>query len=416
MNIIYKTIFYIIILFCLTSATFSQRLYEDGFWFRRDNKKRHRVPFEHVNNLIIIPVSINDSRPLKFIFDTGVRTTLVTELSAKDELIIRDAQKKRVYGLGEGEPLEAYHSESNSMKTRRINGKDITINVLMENIFHLSEKLGVDVNGLIGYDLIKNFIVEINYSSKILTFHNPEYFRMKSKKTDTLPITLYKNKPYTKGAVTLKNNETIPVNLLIDTGASDALWLFATSNDRITIPQKSIKVYLGKGLNGDVNGYKGRISELQFGAYSFSNLVTSFPDSISINYTIFQDGRNGTLGAETLRRFRVFLDYQNNAIYLRPNSKYDEPFTYNMSGFEVSNPIPGLPVFVVTDIIKNSPADEAGMEIGDQVISINNTRISKFDLNEIYEILHGKKGKKLHIRINRNGEKKYMKLKLESRI
>ncbi|MBA4057965.1 MAG: peptide-binding protein, partial [Marivirga sp.] len=44
-----------------------------------DGKKKVQIPIEIINNLIVIPVVLNDALPLKFILDTGVRTTILTQ-------------------------------------------------------------------------------------------------------------------------------------------------------------------------------------------------------------------------------------------------------------------------------------------------------------------------------------------------
>ena len=46
-----------------------------------DGYDKVTIPFEIYNNLIIIDVLFNRSLPLKFVLDTGVRTTVLTEKS-----------------------------------------------------------------------------------------------------------------------------------------------------------------------------------------------------------------------------------------------------------------------------------------------------------------------------------------------
>jgi len=62
------------------------------------------IPFEIYNNLIIIDVLLNKSLPLKFVLDTGVRTTVLTEKSLTDVLNLKYNRKKTIPGAG-GEKL-----------------------------------------------------------------------------------------------------------------------------------------------------------------------------------------------------------------------------------------------------------------------------------------------------------------------
>ena len=114
--------------------------------------------------------------------------------------------------------------------------------------------------------------------------------------------------------------------------------------------------------------------------------------------------RNGTLGAEILRRFYVTMDYPNKRLILRPNSNLKDKFNCNMSGLEVSNPMPGLPIFLVDNIRKNSPAYYAGIQENDQIISLNNTSDKTLTLNDINLLFQSQEDKRVRLTVLRNGE------------
>jgi C-terminal processing protease CtpA/Prc len=119
---------------------------------------------------------------------------------------------------------------------------------------------------------------------------------------------------------------------------------------------------------------------------------------------ISANDRNGTLGAEILRRFVVTLDYRNSRLTLRPTYKVNESFNYNMSGMEVINPIPGLPIFTITDVRKESPAYYAGLQENDQILSLNNSNMESLELNDIILLLQSRENKKIRIKVLRDGE------------
>jgi hypothetical protein len=68
-----------------------------------DGKKRVQIPIEIHNNLIVIPVVLNDALPLKFILDTGVRTTILTQKTFTDILNLVYTRKYTIAGPGGGE-------------------------------------------------------------------------------------------------------------------------------------------------------------------------------------------------------------------------------------------------------------------------------------------------------------------------
>jgi len=50
-------------------------------------KTKVQFPIEVYNNLVVVPIILNNQLPLKFILDTGVRTSILTEKAYSDILI-----------------------------------------------------------------------------------------------------------------------------------------------------------------------------------------------------------------------------------------------------------------------------------------------------------------------------------------
>jgi S1-C subfamily serine protease len=132
--------------------------------------------------------------------------------------------------------------------------------------------------------------------------------------------------------------------------------------------------------------------------------IVAFPDDELMDQLMGTSDRNGTLGAEILRRFHVTMDYPNKRLILRPNSNLKEEFNYNMSGLEVINPMPGSPIFLVNNIRKNSPAYYAGIQENDQIIALNNDNHKTLTLNDINLLFQSHEDKKIKMTVLRNGE------------
>ena len=401
------TRYFLLLIFCYTSlpSAFSQHISFNDMTFVRKRQKKLTLSFKLINNLIILPVQINDSDTMNFIVDTGVNSTIITELSLSNTLSLNYARKTTLRGLGEGEDLEALHSFGNNFTISGIKGKNQHVFMLLEDVFHLSTKLGMRVQGIIGYSLFRDFVVSINYERQKITFTKPKKFKpTKSdlKKAIVLPLKLHKTKPYLEAEIVQTNDVKTTVKLFLDTGASHALWLDASSNENISIPEKSIESYLGRGLNGEIHGKIGRIKSIQLGEFILKDVITVYPDTSSTNSTINLDDRNGSLGSEILKRFRVSIDYSRQEVTLRPNSSFEKDFDYNMSGIEISAPIPEMPYFVISGIRENSPANRVGLLKGDQILWLNNHAIKEYSLSEINDLFHSKNGKKIKITVQRD--------------
>ena len=378
---------------------------QSGFVFDNPKKKSITINFKSSNNLIIIPVAINNSDTLNFILDTGVRYPIITELPFVNKLNLNYLQPISVKGLGEGEQLTAYRSGNNVININGMVAYDQEIHMVINENFQISHILGMPVHGLIGFNLFKDYVVKIDYSEHKITLIKPEFFAYKERERDiVLPLSFEQGKPFVTTSIVTDKNEDVPVKLLVDTGASDAIWLSTNSDSRISLPENHIETFLGRGLSGDLYGKKGRIGAIWVGPLVLYEPIVAFPDNDLVDQLIGKNDRNGTLGAEILRRFYITMDYPGKRLILRPNAYLKDDFNYNMSGLEVTNPMPGLPIFLVSNIRKNSPAYYAGILENDQIISLNSTSNKSLTLNDINLLFQSQQDRRIKMTILRNGE------------
>jgi len=233
----------------------------------------------------------------------------------------------------------------------------------------------------------------------------PEYFVYKKRENDiVLPLSFEQGKPFVKTSIVTDKNQEVPVKLLVDTGASDAMWLSTNSDSRISVPENNIETFLGRGLSGDLYGKKGRIGAIWVGPLLLYEPIVAFPENDIADQLIGTNDRNGTLGAEILRRFYLTIDYSGKRLILRPNADLKDEFNYNMSGLEVTNPMPGLPIFLISNIRKNSPAYYAGILENDQIISLNSTSNKSLTLNDINLLFQSQQDRRIKMTLLRNGE------------
>ncbi|MBN2662115.1 MAG: PDZ domain-containing protein [Bacteroidales bacterium] len=400
----FALIILLIISTCLTIFSQNQNYF---IGFSDTTKTSSTIKFNIINNLMVIPLHINDSDTLYFILDTGIKPTLLTRISGDIEFNV--GKELTIRGLGVGDDLIVYHTFGNKITI----GNDLLLTlqnvfVLENDRFELSKRMGMQINGIIGYSIFEHFIVEINFISKEITFYNPKKFKQKRKyrRWLNIPLTIYNGKPYAKFKIGINADTIITANLLVDLGASDALWLITISNDSIPKNNKNKNLYLGQGLNGDIFGNQGRISNLFFDDKNILEQVTTcFPDTSSIRVGNDYDipNRNGTVGSEILRRFNIIFDYPHNRMLLKRNSNFNDEFYFEMSGIEVEAPYFGLKIYTIFNVHENSPADKAGILVGDQILKINGRSTANLELNDILLILHNKEGKKIKLKLSRNG-------------
>ena len=428
-----KKAFYVIILYVLSSNL----CYSQGQFIVNSKKGVDKVKFKLINNLIIIPVEINGVS-LSFLLDTGVSKPIVFNfLNISDSLKIKNTQKIMLRGLGEGEAIEALRSKNNIFRI----GEAININqdlyAILDSNLNFSHKLGLPIHGIIGYDLFKDLVVEINYTKRFLKLTNQEdYHRKSCRSCPELNLEFYKNKPYVNGEVDI-DGKHIPVKMLIDSGGSDALWLF--ENDDIGINSKApfFQDFLGHGLSGSVYGKRSKIKAFHLNKFTIKNPNVAFPDTTSIGHALDHKERHGSISGNILKRFNIVFNYRKGKVSLKKNRFYNESFRYNKIGIELahngvrlvrddtgfisaknkntSNEVENnikivyspsyklrlKPAYVILELRVDSPAYRAGLQIGDTILSVNNKPAHQFALQGLMELFYDDHNKHIKLKVER---------------
>lgn len=416
------------------------------------NKKTERIRFKFINNLIVIPLKINGKK-LSFILDSGVSKTILFNITQNDSIGLNSVEKVSLRGLGKGEPVEALLSKNNKLSLKNIVSYDETIYVIVRDYFDLSSKMGTTIHGIIGYNLLSNYVVKINYKNRYIDFYDPENFELKRcRKCETFPLNFYRKKPFIDAKVQLDTigDKLTDVKLLIDSGGSDAIWLFEHTKPEIVTPINHFNDILGEGLSGSIYGNRSRISTFKLGSFIIEQPTVSFLDSISTKNARMYKERNGSIGSNILKRFIVWFNYANNTVTFKKNGSFKKGFNYNMSGLDVvyngkqlvkeedvrsysdaynqsvssTNSVKFItsfsykfkPSYRIRNIVANSPADKAGLKVDDIILRLNNKPSHEYQLGEIIQKFQEKDGKRIKITVDRKGEKLKFQFRLEKKV
>ncbi len=369
-----------------------------------EGKKETEIPFTRVNNLIVVPVRLENKLPLWFMLDTGVRTTILTDRLIGDMLHMNYVRKYALQGAGSLGQVEAMLAHGTSMLLPGVQIQGQSMLVLEEDYLELSNQLGMQVQGIMGHEIFRRFVVKINYSEGLISIIEPEAFKPERAFT-RLDLEIEDTKPYIYCTIEGAAGERKQiVKLMIDTGASHALLLHQEeSNEHFSLPEKTITGHLGRGLAGDVMGQIGRIQSFTLDDFSFENVLASFPEDSSYNVKELSH-RGGTIGGDILSRFTVIFDYSARALYLKKNRNYNDPFIYSKTGLDIIAVGQDLKSFEVVEVRTDSPAGKAGVQAGDQLIRINGRKAKNLSLSRIITLFRRRNGKKIRLRIKRGDE------------
>jgi hypothetical protein len=354
-----------------------------------------RIPFELNGNHIYIRGRVNNSQPLWFVLDTGAASSVINSSRARElGLEIREGFRAQ----GAGGLVESGQVSGVSINLGEVSLDNLTIGTIP--LKSLEDSAGRRMDVILGYELFKSFVVEIDYETHQLSLHDRKNF-VYAGTGEILPLTFAENHPYVRARITVPGREPIEGEFVIDLGSNFAVTLlpsFIKKHDILkTIPKTILS--RGRGVGGEIPMPTGRIDKLEMGRFALENPVTVFPPS----GTFGREGKAGNIGSAVMRRFRLIFDYSRQRMILEPNKDFHDPFEFDMSGLALTTDSPAFTSMKVLRVIDASPAAEAGVKSGDEILAINNRPAAEFKIMNVRELLK-QEGRSVQLRIKRNEE------------
>lgn len=335
------------------------------------------IPFQIANNLVILRGRINGSKPLSLLLDTGAGGSVINESRARELGLKLEGQAAAATGDG---AVEASFVKGIMLDVSGLKLSDLTLTAI--NLSGLEAGFGQPIDGILGYDVFTKFVVEIDYITRRVRLHEPKTYQY-SGRGQTIPITIEDNRPFIRGKISQTGATDVEGRFEFDIGQVGAMTLgksFTSKNDLLK-STRTLQVTTGSILAGRSNAQIGRIGNLQLGRFVIKNPVTTFaPDNRGEEDTT---DYAGLVGNEILRRFRVVIDYSRTQVILEPNRNFSEPYEFDMSGASLASGETDFKTFRVRSLVENSPATDAGLRVGDEIIAIDRKFAGTLTLEKI---------------------------------
>jgi hypothetical protein len=181
---------------------------------------------------------------------------------------------------------------------------------------------GFPTDGVTGYTFFGSHIVHIDYDELLIRLYDPTELVVTTA-WQHVPMRLERDIPFIDGHVSTKGEDPIPIVLHIDSVSGDVLELSVKDAMKFTLPDNLREQYLGTGLSGDIHGSVGTAAFFGIGGYTLYDVPTAFaPAEVRSK----QDGADGIIGNNILRRFNVIFDYGNEVLHIRPNATFSTSF------------------------------------------------------------------------------------------
>ena len=359
-------------------------------WFQSQSTVVNRVssgatiPFSLVNNHVVLRVSINHSRPLSFVLDTGDQYALVNLETAK-ALGLKLRGQVRVSGAGATISTGAYVDNATfTLVSLPDFSQPITLAL---PIGHLATRFGQDFDGILGSEFIRQFILELDYEKNLITLHDKKTFTYSGVGT-SIPIHLMNGHPVLTATVSVFDLPPTQGKFIFDIGAGLALALyspFVREHHLLSSEFRTIQALAGSGAGGETVGRIGRVKDLRIGPYTIPNAITLFSQDTAGAFS--NADLVGNIGARVAMRFRLFFDYDGGRIIFEPNSSFERPINYAFSGMTVTAEGQDYHTFRVSEVLNDSPAAVAGIEKGDVITAIDEKPAASLSLSALKEML-----------------------------
>lgn len=355
----------------------------------------NEVPFRIGDDAIIVDGVVN-GRKASFMFDTGFGGAIVINDSinigpATGTMNLRDF-------------VGTFAVKTVKIKTLKIG--DVTVpgtdmQAVQQPMARLTESYNTHTDGIMGLEVIRHQITEINFEKKKFIFH-PKSFDITKRVPDNKRTFLAKMLPM--GHSSIEMEVAAPTGkkmiLALDTGNA----FFATTHkdvlERVGLwePNKEPKfMHYAWVASGPVASWYKEMKDLTIYGVPVKTSYWSIIDLPSSS----AEG-DGTVGFGFLKNFNIIFDYERRRVWLE-----------NFTG-EVENEMPAsVGISATTDerskrvrifrVAPESPAAKAGVRENDVILAIDGQDLATPTYRQVSKMLEGAKGSKVKLAISRGG-------------
>jgi len=281
-----------------------------------------RIPLELDNNLILLRVNVNGSKPLRFIFDTGASISVISSKQAAELGLKATGQFD---GDATGGRIQGDTIEGVELRVKSAKVADLTV-----LSFPLPTSPGFDFDGIIGCNFIKQFVVEIDYLKKTMSLYDPRTYRYAGRGKSVPLILIGENTPLVSAKIFLAGRAPVNTKLEVDTGGDNTVLVnspFAKSHKLVEAMQNTAQDNR-KGAGGEQRVITGLANAFKIGSFTLKNVPVQL--SLDTEGVGASEEFDGLIGGEIFRRFKLILDYSRKRMTLEPNKSFNDP--YNLGG------------------------------------------------------------------------------------
>jgi hypothetical protein len=171
-------------------------------------------------NIPYLQARINDSDSMWFLLDTGAQMTVIDK-EAASLLGLKTEGSFEGSGGGEG-TIEISLAHDITIALAQVSAT-IAVCAVAPISSMLESHTGHRLHGVLGYDLISQYVIEMDYAAKEIVLHDPGQYHY-SGRGEAVPASIVNNHPHIRASI-FHGEQAIEADFILDTGAAPALSL-----------------------------------------------------------------------------------------------------------------------------------------------------------------------------------------------
>jgi hypothetical protein len=345
-----------------------------------------RIPFE-LQNKIIVKMELED-KLLRLAFSTASTNSIIS----KDfRSFVPNLERPRGVDVGTGIiQLERFETTGLSYGSNSTNQDS---HVYLADFSKISETAGWKIDGILSpLDFLHSRALAIDFDKRRMYFPQtpsvPAHWKSLELERDANKFLYVK---------LLENQAPFRINTSIVEGLCFEPVLFEKLVASGTVT--NLYEYTSVSLQGESVIRAGTLKSIEVA----TNSLTRIP---------VVENKTNEIGLELLRRFNWCIDPKRAIVSLNPNNAFHEPFLENRSGLVFvwrSNSL------IVEEIIPQSPAFYAGIQVGDVVQRVDDIKCQGEVKYTVVKRLSDPEDSSVEFEIDREGQVLHLQLELKDR-
>lgn len=259
--------------------------------------------------LVFVDVTVNGV-PMAFVLDTGAESTVLN--ASRLPALGLHATGTFAAGAGGGDVTVGYVPHV----TYAVGGAIIRDQIVSAiDLDGLEKPLGRKLDGILGYDFLSRFVVELDYPHKQLRLRDRATYRHGT--GTPLPITLEDSTPFVDAQLELPSRKPLPGHFTLDTGCLCEVEIsspFTDEHELLLAVPDARNTGFSAGAGGETHQVSATITALTVGGRRIDRPVADF--SRDKTGATADPESAGLIGAVVWRRFVLVLDYKHKQVWL----------------------------------------------------------------------------------------------------